>query len=195
MADNYLERRMEDYRSGSRNTPRRAPRLPKKSVLKILIVAEPDEALHSIIAPLAAAGHRVALAAPRSPLSSATAQKGGARLFPDDFPLDALFAQYEGYTDVPIMYRHPSPAATVEAWLEARSSLTDCPKHGRIILIDSPVESLEETARQAAPMAATVNAMTAEGKPTAAVADTLRWLMSPLADHISGHSFVPDLVY
>ena len=55
MADNYLERRMEDYRSGSRNTPRRAPRLPKKSVLKILIVAEPDEALHSIIAPLAAA--------------------------------------------------------------------------------------------------------------------------------------------
>lgn len=195
MADNYLERRMEDYRRGVQSRPRQTSRAPRCSSLKILAAATPDETLAAILAPLVQGGHRVAITAPRSSAATETAQRCGARLFPDDYSLAEILDCYEGSTDALLIYRHTDPAGIARRWLDARRILPEQPRHGRIVLMESPAADLADLAEAAAEAGVTVNEIVA-GKASAKVlADTLRWILSPLSDHISAHSFRPDLAY
>lgn len=89
MADNYLERRMDDYRSGriaAANRPRRR-RIPTAT---FLLSGLPSPLLDAVICALRAAG-TVVLCGDDSPAFRETAQRTGARLYPycDDAPARA----------------------------------------------------------------------------------------------------------
>lgn len=90
MADNYLERRMDDYRSGRLAKPSRGTRsLPADAMilryppLRILIVAPgPDAMLEALLGQMRGVGFRVAFSCPASPQAVALGQKFGARFYP-----------------------------------------------------------------------------------------------------------------
>lgn len=104
MADNYLEKRMEEYRSGrlaSKSRTTTAMRSPKRHdtltlhyppMTVVVIAAELPPVIAETIVAFTGVGCRVAFTAADSKEGNALAQKSGARFYPSTFTLDAIIA-------------------------------------------------------------------------------------------------------
>ncbi|MCM1051417.1 MAG: hypothetical protein NC349_05595 [Paenibacillus sp.] len=104
MADNYLEKRMEEYRSGrlastSRSTPSmRSPRknnqlsLSYDPMVVVIIGITPGEELAETIMAFTSVGCRVAFTSGNPKASTALAQRSGARYYPEGYAWDAMLA-------------------------------------------------------------------------------------------------------
>lgn len=99
MADNYLERRMDDYRSG-RLAPRKSSSrtsLPADALvmsyppMKVLLWApEGSEWLEPMVKALRSVGLKVAFCAPSSAQNTALGQRLGARFYPSSLARQAV---------------------------------------------------------------------------------------------------------
>lgn len=92
MADNYLEKRMADYRSGKLSTPARKTkvaqdrgslsfRMPPQT---IVVIGTPDEAVTDAVSRLVRSGCNVAMIHSSSTLGNKVAQQTGALYYPVD---------------------------------------------------------------------------------------------------------------
>lgn len=79
MADNYLEKRMEDYRAATRKAPRHAPRKTHAIFITDPLSPVGERALSTHLSDPQA---HIAFAAPASTTARDLAQKNGARYYP-----------------------------------------------------------------------------------------------------------------
>lgn len=141
MADNYLENRMEEYRSGrlaarSRSTsamraPRRADALTLHySPMPVVILAD---SLTSVVAEtvcaFTAVGCRVAFTASDAKEGNAVAQRAGARYYPASFSPEAILSDFSTHCG-----RHPEVIVTflpspLSIALDADTRLINAPRH------------------------------------------------------------------
>lgn len=104
MADNYLENRMEEYRSGrlaSKSRTTTAMRSPKRHdtltlhyppMTVAVIAAELSPVISETIQAFTGVGCRVAFTAANNKEGNALAQRSGARFYPSTFTHDAIIA-------------------------------------------------------------------------------------------------------
>lgn len=104
MADNYLEKKMEEYRSGrlastSRTTPSiRSPRKTNQLSLSydplVVMISgiAPDEELAETLMAFTSVGCRVAFTSGDPKASAILAQRSGARYYPEGYAFEAMLA-------------------------------------------------------------------------------------------------------
>lgn len=141
MADNYLENRMEEYRSGrlasrSRTTstmraPRRADTLTLHyAPMTVAILADSlTPVVAETVCAFTAVGCRVAFTASDAKEGNAVAQRAGARYYPASFTPEAILSDFSGHcgrlTEVIVTFlASPLPFA-----LDADTRLIDASRH------------------------------------------------------------------
>lgn len=102
MADNYLERRMDDYRSGRLNTkPTPRTSLPKDALVlrypafALLVIAGGSEYDEVVIEQLCRVGLKVSFTHPDHKAGTALAQRAGARLYPATMDMEQILADMD----------------------------------------------------------------------------------------------------
>ncbi len=113
MADNYLEKRMEEYRSGrlaSRSRTSASMRAPRKnnqltlaypSMTVVIFAGALDGIVDDTVAAFAAVGCRVAFTADDGASSARLAQRTGARFYPSAISADDIIADISARWSAP----------------------------------------------------------------------------------------------
>lgn len=144
MADNYLEKRMEEYRSGrlavrSRtSSSMRAPRRNDSLTLRYepMTVAVIADGMHPVVAEtigaFTAVGCRVAFMAADVREGNAVAQRTGARYYPASLGIEGMLADmishWGGSPEVAVSFMpSSSPVGVASRWIDASRWLTDSP--------------------------------------------------------------------
>ncbi|MDE6205004.1 MAG: hypothetical protein K2F66_02660 [Duncaniella sp.] len=144
MADNYLEKRMEEYRSGrlavrSRtSSSMRAPRRNDSLTLRYepMTVAVIADVMHPVVAEtigaFTAVGCRVAFMAADVRVGNAVAQRTAARYYPASLGIEGMLADmishWGGSPEVAVSFMpSSSPVCVASRWIDASRWLTDLP--------------------------------------------------------------------
>lgn len=165
MADNYLERRMDDYRSGRlsvKPTPRTM--LPKDALVvrypafAVLVIAGGSEYDEIVVEQLCRVGLKVSFTHPDHKAGTALAQRVGARLYPATMEMDKILADMDVRRTPaslvlvaegcevpacgPLLAFHYSPVPEIEKQMSARLLLFALHPDCRPLLMDGGFRGL-----------------------------------------------------